>query len=177
MAKVTYGPLVAEARGKVLDTVYSVNKAGPFARTRVNGRQPRTAAQQAFRANITANTKRWSANLTQAQRDAWNARAAQVTKTNSLGTKHSYAGQWLYMQRNGNLWMVGYGPTDDFPGDAPATNPGQITAAAASASTSTIYVVPLNPPGPNDKVLIRATPLMPVGYTYYKSHLRNIGVI
>jgi hypothetical protein len=71
-------------------------------------KDPRTAAQRRSRAAFAAASKTWSANqpLTQAQREAWHAHAAQIKSTPRLGQSGPLTAQQDYVACNAqkNRW-------------------------------------------------------------------------
>lgn len=122
MAKILYGPVVAEARGSVAGTTYSRNTYGPYMRNKASPVQPQSPNQVAQRASFTAMTQRWRDTLSAAQRDAWNDYAAQTPLVDAFGNKIQLKGNAMYVRFNA-LWdRIGETPVDDgpvTPGEAP----------------------------------------------------------
>lgn len=59
MARITYSPLIADARGKIGDVVFSAWKGVGYVRQRVTPSNPNTSAQQAVRAALAAVVAGW----------------------------------------------------------------------------------------------------------------------
>ena len=72
IARILFGNIVSEARGKLGGVVFSRNTSGAYARQKVSPVQPRTPAQLNQRSRLTAVSKVWET-LTQNQREAWKA--------------------------------------------------------------------------------------------------------
>ena len=110
MAIVVFGPLVTGIRGTVTGTIFSANKAGPFARGWNRGPNQRTSGQTAQRRRTSGMAKTWRA-LTQVQRDAWDTWAAlpAQAKVNSLGQTYYASGFNWYIAINDRLLYVGRG--------------------------------------------------------------------
>ena len=78
MARILFGNMVADVRGKLGGIVYSRNTGGAYARQKVSPVQPRTPSQLNQRSRMAETSKLWDT-LTQNQREAW--------KSFSLGFK------------------------------------------------------------------------------------------
>ena len=116
-------------------TTASRNRFGQYNRQRAMPTQPRTGAQQAVRANLTAVSKAW-AGLTDAQRMAWDTYGTAHTHTDSLGQAVSLTGHQSYVGVNGLNLAAGAGiqtaPPDGSPTEAPTLTASAITAAGLS---------------------------------------------
>ena len=76
-----------------------------------------TEYQKAVRQNFTKFTKNWQ-ELTDAQRDQWNAKAKAVTSNHAaFGISGKISGFNLYVRCNMNLQLVGLAPALVLPGD------------------------------------------------------------
>lgn len=73
----------------------SRNRFGQYVRTRATPVQPRTPKATANRAQLTAGSSAWRL-LTDPQRTAWNDYAAQLSRTDSLGSSYSPTGASIY---------------------------------------------------------------------------------
>jgi len=114
VAKVIFGPVVSEARNKQGSLVFSRNHEGAYTRAWVDPSQTWTSARDSVWDTFGPLTKRWSANLTEAQRKAWRALAATVTWPDKFGNPKHLTGFQLYIKLNMNLaWYVF--PTIDTP--------------------------------------------------------------
>jgi hypothetical protein len=99
------GLLSTDLRGKVGGVVGSRAVTGTTLRARVAGVNPATAAQLAQRANQAYIAQQWK-QRTAAQQLTWNALAAQVTLTNSLGVAYSPTGQQLFISANRTYFQL-----------------------------------------------------------------------
>lgn len=81
-------------------TVWSHNRSGAYIRARSIPVNPNTARQVAVRNAVRSLTIAWQNTLTQAQRDAWNVYAANVSWLNRLGQSITLTGLNQYIRSN-----------------------------------------------------------------------------
>lgn len=81
--------------GSVAGVTSSRNRFGQYRRTRAIPVQPRTPKQGQVRALLAAGSSAWRG-LTDAQRTGWNDYAAQIERSNRLGSGYSPTGAALY---------------------------------------------------------------------------------
>lgn len=93
-------PVYSQASGSVAGLVYSHNRGGMYTRSRATPTNPGTALQGAVRDAMSALAPYWSASLSQAQRDAWNLYAANVSMINKLGASVYLTGQQHFIRSN-----------------------------------------------------------------------------
>lgn len=106
MAKFTPGAVISEIRGKIAATVFTKNASGNSIRNRATPINPRSTKQVLRRQILSALSAAWRG-LTQAQRDAWNASAANFPQQDSLGQTVFLTGSQLYVRLNANLVLIG----------------------------------------------------------------------
>lgn len=124
----------------------SKNKARLYIKNRITPRNPKTEKQMQVRSDLTTNSRAW-ANLTQAQRDAWDEEAKTAYGRRELGEAAKISGFSLFMRCNQNLATIAGteikvpGTTPDFPvyqmwsfGASVASN-GQIRVGASLDAT------------------------------------------
>jgi hypothetical protein len=99
MALVTL-PEGQQRSGKQGGMVWSHNRGGPYVRTRAIPTNPGTARQVAVRNAVRSIAIAWDTILTQAQRDAWNVYATNVSWTNRLGESTSLTGLNHFIRTN-----------------------------------------------------------------------------
>lgn len=87
--------LTAPQSGSQAGTTASRNRFGQYLRTRAIPVQPRTPKQTSLRAAFTSASSLWRT-LSDAQRTAWNDYAAQLSRTDSLGSSYSPTGAGLF---------------------------------------------------------------------------------
>lgn len=106
MAKIKFGMMMTDARGKLGGQVFSKNRGGAYIRTKVTPSNPRTTDQQANRTLLGSLSQGWSA-LTAEQRLSWNGAVSAWAKTNIFGDIHNPSGKNLYVQLNKNIIAIG----------------------------------------------------------------------
>jgi hypothetical protein len=116
MAKILFGNMIADARGKLGGIVYSRNTAGAYARQKVSPVQPSTAGQLNQRARLTTQTKAWG-RLTSAQREAWKSFSLTHKGVDIFGLAKQRTAQQMYMFLNLALASNGLGTINDPPVD------------------------------------------------------------
>lgn len=87
--------LTAPQSGSQAGTTASRNRFGQYLRSRAIPVQPRTPKQTLNRANFTLGSNGWR-QLTDTQRTAWNDYAAQISRSDSLGSQYQPTGAELY---------------------------------------------------------------------------------
>ncbi len=140
MAVVKYGGGILDIRGSIGGQVHSKNRYGSYIRKKTVPVNPRSSAQNAVRAAMAAVTARWSAVLTQLQRDAWEVYAAAITVVNKLGESITLTGFNHFVRsnvarRNADQTFLNVAPVD-------LTLPGgdDSFAIVASSGAQTISV-------------------------------------
>lgn len=107
MAKINFGEVVNDARGKIAGIVFSKNKSGAYTRTKVTPVNPNSPAQQAVRSFFAQLAQNWSAVLTAAQRAAWTAYAVTYPRTDIFGNSLTLNGMNMYIALNSRLLLTG----------------------------------------------------------------------
>ena len=106
MARIKFGMMMTDARGKLGGHVFTKAKSGATIRTKVSPLNPKTSAQSEARSALGANSQAWRT-LTEAQRLAWNSAAQEVSKTNAFGDTYFPSGKNYFTAVNNNLRNVG----------------------------------------------------------------------
>jgi hypothetical protein len=148
MAKINFGNIVQDARGKLAGTVFSANKGGAYVRRKASPTGPATDAQAKVRANFGANSKMWSQLLSDEQRAAWKFFAAANPRVDVFGNSIVLSGMAMMQSLNQVLAQILEPPITDAPVDmsVPAlATPTGLTADVATpkltVATSTQAVV------------------------------------
>lgn len=173
MALIKLTAIVDNISGKLNGTVFSRNKGGHYMRSKSKPTNPRTAPQMAVRAAFGAISQLWRG-LTEAQRAAWQAAAADFPYQNKLGDSKELSGFALHQKLNRNLQLIGQSAlsTPPAPEAVPAPTAFNVNAsleaefkatAAFSAETS-----------PESYVLVFATPPLSPGVSNFENRLRQI---
>lgn len=171
MAKIKFGMMMTDARGKLGGQVFSKNRSGSYVRTKVTPVNPQTAAQMASRQLLGSLSTGWNA-LTLATIMAWNEAVNNWKSTDIFGDIKVPTGKNLYTALNKNSLGAG--------GSAIATPPEKMeldTISSVGASydlsddelTLTVTTVPAN-----HILQVWATPPVNEGVSYIKNKLRVI---
>lgn len=99
MAKVTFGSIVTDARGKLGSDIYSRNRAGAYTRAYVSPVNTMTQMRTNVRNATKANSQAWRT-LSEAQRAAWRSMTSEYREVNSLGHVHVPSGFNLFCKLN-----------------------------------------------------------------------------
>lgn len=116
--------------GKVGGVVYSKNRYGAYARTRVVGTNPSTSRQTTIRTLFGNVSKAWRSTLTGVQRTAWTAYSNGTNWMNRLGGAIVLSGNAAYVACNTLRLQLGLARIDTAPtqtGFATLTVPGTVT--------------------------------------------------
>lgn len=174
MAKIKFGMMMTDARGKLGGQVFSKNRGGSYVRTKVTPSNPRTVAQMFSRSILGVLSVKWNA-LTDAQRSEWNNAVEDWQKTDIFGDIKKPTGKNLFVGINKNLAGV------DF---SNIVVPAQKMELPVISEVSFIYntitgsltITGLNYDD-DYAYQISATPRMNAGVSFYKNRLRVIGAL
>ena len=100
MALIQLGGGILDARGSIGGQVFSKNRFGNYIRARITPVNPKSSRQNTIRASIQSLAQRWSAVLTQLQRDAWEVYAAAIVRQNALGAQIKLTGFNMFIRSN-----------------------------------------------------------------------------
>lgn len=106
MARIKFGMMMTDARGKLGGHVFTKAKSGATIRTKVTPLNPKTSAQSEARSALGANSQLWRM-LTETQRLAWNSAAQEVSKSNAFGDTYFPSGKNYFTAVNNNIRNVG----------------------------------------------------------------------
>ena len=106
MARIKFGMMMTDARGKLGGHVFTKAKSGATIRTKVTPLNPKTSAQSEARSALGSNSQAWRV-LSETQRLAWNSAAQEVSKTNAFGDTYFPSGKNYFTAVNNNLRNVG----------------------------------------------------------------------
>jgi len=170
--KMKFGALVVAGSGKIGGHVAARNSSGAYLRTKVTPINPRTEAQVAVRARMSANAKSWTV-LSQAQRNAWNSSSDVFKSKNVFGDDIKLSGINIYSRLNNNLACIGETLITNPP--VPSSVGGPTTASVVSAVTLGVLTVESDIDVPtNNTMVIRATSPQSQGKSFVKSEFRVI---
>lgn len=115
MAKINFGNIVADARGKVGGIVMSKNKSGAYVRTKVTPANPRSSAQMTVRSTFGALAQAWSGTLSSGDRATWTAFAQTYPRRNIFGNVVTLNGLNQYVANNQVVSLLGNEVNNDAP--------------------------------------------------------------
>lgn len=172
MAKLKFGMIVTDARGKLGGHVLSKNRSGAYARTKVTPSNPRTAAQSAQRSRLASFSQSWSG-LTPLQRAAWNGAVADWARTDIFGDSHNPSGKNLYVRLNTNILLAGGLEVTTPPAKVDVNSVGleSITYDVSGSTTTVVNSGTID--GLN--LMCAATPVLSAGTSNAKNRFRILG--
>lgn len=173
MAKIKLTAFLADIRGKVSGTVFSKNRSGAYARTKVSPINAQTVRQSAVRSAFTAFAQAFRS-LTSTQINSWNSAVSNFTSTDVFGDVKTPSGINLYTKLNMNLAQVGVSPISDppLPSEIPAVNSLALTANGTVPAVSLAFTPT---PVPTDTAfIVEATAPVSPGKSFVKSEYRQI---
>jgi hypothetical protein len=173
MAKIEYGPMVAQASGSVGGTTFSRNRYGAYTRAKTLPVNPATSYQAQTRAYLSTAAQLWGY-LTPDQRLQWQTWAANNPIIDRLGKSQTLAPNTAFIQINSRILYMDQEPITTPPVlNAPIAilspvltgdiGPGDITLAFDDSEL-----------GPNDRLWLRFAVTNSTGVTYVKNLLRLV---
>src|SRR6185369_8083111 len=174
MAKILFGAIATDARGKVAGIVYSKNAAGAYIRQKVSPTQSLTTRRGLVRERMTNLAKYWSGSLTPAQVSAWNAFAKNNPVTDVFGRTMTLSGIQTFCRLNANILNVSGTQIDDPPANLSITGITSITVTATAGTPALSIAFATSPLDTNVHLNVFATQQLPTGRTFTKPYLRWI---
>ena len=171
MAKIKFGMMMTDARGKLGGQVFSKNKGGAYVRTKVTPSNPQTAAQTTARSLFAAISGAWSS-LTASQIAAWNTAVDEWKSTDIFGDLLAPTGKELYQRLNNQLQTVGGSALTTPPAKVELPN-SPVTAAVIAIGAATITLTGAYTTT-GTYVQLYATPVLSAGTSFVKNKLRVI---
>lgn len=172
MAKIKFGMMMTDARGKLGGQVFSKNRSGAYVRTKVTPVNPRTTFQQLSRSILGTLSAGWSA-LTDAQRASFNSAVEDWQKTDIFGDLKKPTGKNLYTGLNKNLAQSG----QDLVSVAPQKTefPDLLDITAGISTLTNAFVFEDFPTLTNGYYQVMMTPPLSAGTNFVRNRLRVIG--
>jgi len=171
MAKIKFGMIVTDGRGKLGGQVFSKNRAGSYIRTKVTPVNPTTVAQTRARSLFGAISQQWSG-LSSAARLGWNEAVSEWQKTDIFGDLKLPSGKALFQRLNNQAQSAGY--------PAVTTAPDKlemvlgVVAFIAMSNVAGDLAIGGEYNGTDARIMAYATPPLSPGTTFVKNKLRNI---
>lgn len=121
MAKVKFGAMMVDARGKLGGHVFAKNRGGSYIRTKTTPSNPQSLDQSEVRSIFGSLSQGWSG-LSAEDRATWNGAVDSYKTTDVFGDLKRPSGKALYQRLNQNLVLAGRPAIPVAPGlqDAPA---------------------------------------------------------
>lgn len=173
MAKVKFGMMMTDARGKIGGQVFSKNKGGAYVRTKVTPANPQSSYQIAVRAALAAISAGWKS-LSQAAREAWIGATGNYKTTDIFGDAKQLSGSQLYVKLNLNLSNAGQ-PGITLPPLPLGATGVSIDSVTADNSANTVEITTGGAVPAGHTALVFATPALSPGRSFLKSEYRLIG--
>ena len=171
MAKIKFGMMMTDARGKLGGQVFSKNRAGAYVRTKVTPSNPRTSTQMISRSILGLLSASWSG-LTDVQRRAWNSAVNDWQKTDVFGDSRKPTGKNLFTGLNKELLQSGQSQLNLPPEKVIMPELAELVPVIdVSSDTLSLGITTV----PTDFVLqVSATPQMTAGTSFIDDKLRVI---
>lgn len=176
MAKIKFGAIVTDMRGKVGSQVFSKNKSGAYVRSQKVNVVSSTADQVTVRNRLVSFSQGWRS-LNQSDRDAWNNAVDSFRHTNVFGNVINPSGFDLYVKLNFNLDQVGIAPLTLPPLPGLVQNVSSLAVFSESVSPSIFVAYDNSSLSSDHKLILSATACISTGINYVKNRLRVIRVI
>lgn len=173
MAKIKFGMMMTDARGKLGGQVFSKNRGGSYVRTKVTPSNPQTSAQMAVRGAFASISSAWSA-LTEAGRESFNGFVSAYATTDIFGDLRNPSGKALFQRLNQNLVNSGQAQINVCvsPIEVPFANVLDCTVDISSTEFDIAYAGDLT----GCKMIVWATPQISQGTKFVKNQLRQLEV-
>lgn len=171
MAKIKFGMMMTDARGKLGGQVFSKNRAGAYIRTKVTPTNPQTSFQTAARVLFAVISQAWSG-LSASARDGWNSAVSEWQKTDIFGDLKLPSGKALFQRLNNQAQAAGYPAVTSAPARLEMVS-GIITASATNLTTDTISATGLYN-SDDARAVFFGTPPLSAGTSFVKNKLRQI---
>lgn len=171
MAKIKFGMMMTDARGKLGGQVFSKNRAGAYIRTKVTPSNPQTSAQAQVRSNLGTLSASWN-NLTAEQIAGWNGAVNDWQTTDIFGDIKKPTGKNLFVKLGLNC-LNNYLPVNESVPqkmELPALNEAYATL---NATTGILSILEL-PEFVGGRYQLEATPPVPLGVSFVKNRFRYI---
>ena len=169
--KIKWGALVVDGRGKLGGHVASQNKGGSYLRTKVTPSNPQTEYQSDARQLFGSISQAWSG-LSASAILAWNAAAAEWSRTNVFGDIKIPSGKALFQRLNNQAQSAGYSAVTSVPAKLDMVqgvlNFANMAVGAGEITLNGVYT------GADARLMVFATPPVSAGTTFVKNKLRFI---
>lgn len=174
MAKIMFGAVATDARGKIAGVVYSKNASGAYIRQKVSPTQSLTARRGVVRARLGGLAQYFSGSLTAAEVAAWNSFAKNNPVTDVFGRTMTLSGIQTFCRLNASILNVGGTQIDTPPANLTIIALETITLTSDASTPTLSLAYTATPLGSNIMLNVMATQQLPAGRTFTKPYLRWI---
>lgn len=178
MAKIKFGAMMTDARGKLGGQVFSKNRGGAYLRTKVTPVNPNSPAQAIVRNRLTQFSQGFRG-LLQEEITAWNSAVQDFQSTDIFGDLKKPTGLNLYVKLNANIAQVSGVAITVPPNISDSVNtPAVVTDASATVvggGAVTVTYAPTPVPADNAFVFYATRPLS-AGKNFVKNEFREVFV-
>lgn len=175
MAKIQFGAVATDARGKIAGIVYSKNKAGNYVRAKVSPSQTESNRRTFVRSLFSVNARNFSTGISLAQVTAWNEFARGHLVTDVFGAAHALSGIQMYQRLNSIIAQAGGTPIEDPPDSLAITALLTMVATVTAGAPDVVSIAfTPSPPEASHKIAVYATKPLPTGRTFSKSDKRFV---
>lgn len=178
MAKIKFGAMMTDARGKLGGQVFSKNRGGAYLRTKVTPVNPNSPAQAIVRNRLTQFSQGFRG-LLQEEITAWNSAVQDFQSTDIFGDLKKPTGLNLYVKLNANIDQVSGVAITVPPNISDSANtPAVVTGASATVvggGAVTVTYAPTPVPADNAFVIYATRPLS-AGKNFVKNEFREVFV-
>lgn len=171
MAKIKWGMMVVDGRGKLGGHVLSKNRSGAYVRTKVTPVNPQTAFQTQVRSLFGTISQQWSG-LTDVVRAGWNEAVAEWQKTDIFGDLKQPSGKSLFQRLNNQAQIAGYPAVTVAPAKLEMVE-GIVSSVEIAIGAGTITLVGAYG-NINARNVLLGTAQLSSGTTFVKNKLRKI---
>ena len=176
MARIKFGMMMTDARGKLGGHVFTKTRSGATIRTKVTPTNPQTSAQGTVR-GLFGNLSRFWALLALSEQLSWNGVVGEYKKTNAFGDQYQPSGKNLFQMVNTNLNTVGAPQTNTPPaGRGVLAFDNLVVGINILSEELDVILHLLDTPGASDFIVIEATAPMSTGRFNFSGAYRQIHV-
>lgn len=169
MAKIKFGLVVTDARGKLGGHVFSKNRSGAYLRTKVVPVNPQTTFQTNVRALFGSISQQWSS-LTEDVRNAFREAVTAWSRTDIFGDIKNPTGKALYQRLNNQAQLAGYPAVSAV--SLPTEVPSAIFQTASLQVLNEEIVLGMSALPTGSRIMIFGTQPLSQGTKFVKDKLR-----
>lgn len=176
MAKIRWGAIITDSRGRVGGTTLKLGPYGSVMQSATHPPRKLTPHATTAKAIFATYSKRWWSELTSTQRDDWRTLAAANPITNPWGDEFPLTGHAYYVKLNSRLTAAGLATTDDAPADQSVLSLSTVSMTATAPDSLEITFTPTPIPTAYLGYLFATPPRSP-GATNFSGRLVFLGTI